>query len=1343
MASTKIKGINIKIGADTTGLDKALNGIETKSKSAKNELREIDKTIKNAPDSLTAWKQKQEVLNKAISDSKDKVKLLENAQEQVAKQLADGKISGEQYRAFERELENARSETLKLESQLAGTTQQVRNLENGVSSSADTVRNASDGYSVFKDVLANLATQGINFAFDKLKIFTQQIIETGKTFEASMSNVSAISGATGENLDKLSEKAKQMGATTKYTASQAADAFGYMALAGWETEDMLSGIDGVLNLAAASDMDLAKASDIVTDYLTAFGLTAQDSAKFVDQMSYAMSKSNTTTELLGEAYKNCAATAASMGYSVEDTTAVLMTMANAGVKGGEAGTALNAIMTRLATDTKGCATQLAKFGVHVYDTQGNMNTLSSILEGVSGVWKGLTDEQQANLAKIIAGTNHYSALQTIMNGLSDSAKASGMSFTDYSAALEECDGTAQKMADTMIDNLAGDMTILDSSIDGVKLALSEKLNPILRDLVQYITEKMPEIQEKSEQAFDIVTTSVEWAKKNMPEIKKTLEDVLPLLIGIGESFLTWKVAETVGKSKTAITSFISTIKSLNTTMLANPAVLVTTAIAGLTAAIVAYCIQAETELSELQEISEAVDEQYSKEHKQIDNTRDSLSKINKTFDENAEAIRQEGERAEYLWKQLHELAGESGKVHDSDKIRAKYILGELNQALGTEYELTGNQIEGYQQLRDEIDKTIAKKKAEAYLDALYADSSAMAQNKADTKSAYVTAEKQRTEKRAERDTAQAAFDEINSTDMSAEEIVNYYGKYGSLAIMSESELKKYQDNDNLNVTRGRFTKEQLEAAQAYVKVNQEYLDASTRARKAKSNYDNVMKYYNTLDKAETAISEGKYDEVEKIVYTPKDHNQTILENSEDFDEEIRNAYNERQTELSYELKLALNAEVANQDEFDDILAEIGENVTLGLQSGAKSDEVITQDMKDVIKDMISKEFDISALSDWGKDTGLDVDDLLENDFSEIFSVQAKKGYNIESLLEWVGSSGNKIAEKSWEDFRTYVQNKIKNDRNYDITPILKTAENAGIDVGETFNGEYTKIVQEQINRGHDPTELLKWWAETDSKAADDFQKNYIDIVQTMLSNGLDPTDFLADMAETDREFAKSFKKDGLEVCQSMLDRGLNPAELLAKFGLTMDDMFDIYDKKFQTKMQKTLDAGFDTTSLFQWAENSGIKLAEIFGANFQEYLDQYNYQMKVQSGEAHINSAWDAQLYNNGKGKELSAREKALNAVNRVISRFATGGYISSGNRAIVAEAGPELLEVMNGGIRVTPLTDSAYNTSAGGSQAGQKIFYNTYNINNPKIASGMDIETIAHKLATEQKRIEVGRGLK
>ena len=270
-----------------------------------------------------------------------------------------------------------------------------------------------------------LATAGIAKALGEIKDAYMDCINIAGDFEASMSNVEALSGASGDELESLSDKAKEMGATTKFTAGESADALSYMALAGWNTQSMLEGISPVLNLAAAANMDLAQASDIVTDYLTAFGLKASDTTHFVDVMAYAMAHSNTDVIQLGEAYKACASTATSLGYSVEETTAVLATMANAGVKGGEAGTALNAIFTRLATNTKKCGDELANYGVNIYDAQGNMQSLSSILTGIAGVWGDLTDQEQANLAKTIAGTNQYSKLQTIMAGCSEAAAEGG------------------------------------------------------------------------------------------------------------------------------------------------------------------------------------------------------------------------------------------------------------------------------------------------------------------------------------------------------------------------------------------------------------------------------------------------------------------------------------------------------------------------------------------------------------------------------------------------------------------------------------------------------------------------------------------------------------------------------------------------------------------------------------------------------------------------------------------------------------------------------------------------------------------------------------------------------
>lgn len=482
----------------------------TKSDALKAKISELTQKMDVQKTKVEDCKSHYETLTTRLDNNKKKSEELKAKVAELSKAYEESKeATGEN----SEETKKLKTELDKAEKQLATTEAQTTKYEAAVKKQGAAVTQAEADLAnmevQLRDVNAELARQKFDEYAEKAGKVGQAVQTAGQhmmkvttaiggvaaasvtvaaNFEQQMSKVQAISGATAEETDKLTESARQWGRDTKYSATEAGEAFEYMALAGWKTDDMLEGIGGILNLAAASAMDLGTASDIVTDYLTAFGLSAKDAGKFADEMAYAMSHSNTTTEALGEAYKNCAATAASMGYSVEETTAVLMTMANAGVKGGEAGTALNAIMTRLATDTKGCATELSKYGVEVYDAQGNMNSLSSILTGVRGVWNNLTDEQQANLAKTIAGTNQFSALQTIMSGLSDEAIASGMSFSDYSEALQNCDGTASDMAATMQDNLLGRLTQLKSKLEDVGITIGNSLMPFMEKAVAKIGE---------------------------------------------------------------------------------------------------------------------------------------------------------------------------------------------------------------------------------------------------------------------------------------------------------------------------------------------------------------------------------------------------------------------------------------------------------------------------------------------------------------------------------------------------------------------------------------------------------------------------------------------------------------------------------------------------------------------------------------------------------------------------------------------------------------------------------------------------------------------------------------
>lgn len=507
------------------------NGLEALTEM-QNKYAEIQKT---AAAQVERMSQAYEKSKQAENRAKDAMLEMLDAYEQASKELKDMQESGtasaealaEQskkadeaqamYDAYAAQVEKAETRTNRFKRALADAKTEEQESKDAVKQYAayiEEAKNSADGAAhsldeygqavketgsaagsagsaidTMRGVLgANFATSALSVVVDKLREAASYAVEVGKEFEGAMSKVEALSGATGADLEALKDKAAELGRNTSFSASEVADAFSYMALAGFDTSQMLSSISGVLNLAKASEMDLGEASDIVTDYISAFGLSAKDTGHFVDVMATAMSKSNTDTAQLGEAYKNVASTAGQFGYSVEETTSALMTMANVGVKGGEAGTSLNALMVRLATNTKNCADELRKYGVSIYDSNGNMKSLTSILTGIAEAMSKLTTEEQANLAKIIAGQNQYTGFLSVMQGLGDAAKQNGQSFEDYTEKLKNCDNAAQNMADTMSNNLEGDMKGLESATEGLGDAAYEYIKGPIRGVVQAVTD---------------------------------------------------------------------------------------------------------------------------------------------------------------------------------------------------------------------------------------------------------------------------------------------------------------------------------------------------------------------------------------------------------------------------------------------------------------------------------------------------------------------------------------------------------------------------------------------------------------------------------------------------------------------------------------------------------------------------------------------------------------------------------------------------------------------------------------------------------------------------------------
>ena len=331
--------------------------------------------------------------------------------------------------------------------------------------------------------LGGVVTAGIMAGVTAVKALASACVEfisssneVGINFQKQMSVVQAISGSTDKDLNLLTQTARQLGKDTIFSATEVAQALEYTSLAGWNAQESIEGLPGILNLAAASNMDLAKASDYVTDYLTAFGMKISESTKLADVMAYTMSNTNTNTLQLGEAYKNCAATANTFGLSVEETSSWIGVMANASIKGGEAGTALNAVLARMYGETKTTNDAMMEYGLSMYDANGNAKNFTQVMGEMQEAMKGMNDQQQNVFLKAVAGVNHLSEFSTMI-------QVSASDVNNFTKELENSAGTSETMSETMTKNIAGLQKSISSKTDDIKLSLFDAFSPLETDLL--------------------------------------------------------------------------------------------------------------------------------------------------------------------------------------------------------------------------------------------------------------------------------------------------------------------------------------------------------------------------------------------------------------------------------------------------------------------------------------------------------------------------------------------------------------------------------------------------------------------------------------------------------------------------------------------------------------------------------------------------------------------------------------------------------------------------------------------------------------------------------------------
>lgn len=435
-----------------------------------------------------------ETLRSTISKQEDTLQQLKQRYIDVATEQGE---TSDEARELARQIQDLSSELHENKTKLSDAEYAADKLDNSLEEVESSAKKADDGFTMFKATLANLAADAIMRAVDGIKNLAGNVIELGQNFTSTMSEVSAISGATGEDFEKLEACAREYGATTVFSASNAAEALKYMSLAGWDADQSTSALGGVLNLAAASGMELGAASDMVTDYLSAFAMEAGDAAYFADLLSYAQSHSNTTAEALGEAYKNCAANLNAAGQDVETVTSLLEGMANQGYKGSEAGTAMAAIMRDITNGMKDGAIKIGETSVAVMDAQGNFRDLTDILTEVEAATNGMGDAERAVALSSTFTADSTKGLNLILNEGMD--KIAG-----YEEELRGASGSAEEMANIMNDNLSGDMAAMNSAFEELGLKIYDALENKLRAGVQFITNG--------------VIPAIEWLGGHIPEV---------------------------------------------------------------------------------------------------------------------------------------------------------------------------------------------------------------------------------------------------------------------------------------------------------------------------------------------------------------------------------------------------------------------------------------------------------------------------------------------------------------------------------------------------------------------------------------------------------------------------------------------------------------------------------------------------------------------------------------------------------------------------------------------------------------------------------------------------------
>ena len=1070
MAKTKIGGITVEIGADTSDLSKKLKDVNSESKKTTAELKSIDAALKQAPNSVELWKQKQEALAKSVENSKKKLEALVSEQENLKKGLQDGTVTEEAYKAYQREIEITKGQIESAEKSLKEFTDTQNKSTKAVDEGAKEAEKSSEGYTVLKNAVANLAAEGFEKLMSAAKDAWEEIDEGYDTIVKK-------TGATGAQLEDLQNVANSV-----FTSMPA------------EMNDVGAAV-GELN--------------------TRFQLTGQE---LEDMSEYFLKYAEINDTAVTSSIKNVAGIMKAFGEDTANTGKVLDSLTDIGQKTGkDIGSLESELLSNSATfkelnlDMRQSAELLGQFEAQGIDTSTALAGLKKAQQNAMSEGKSLDTVLTDTIQSIKDAKTETEALQTASDlfgkkgaaAITQAIREQRFSIDDLKAGYEELGSVVSDTFEATQD-----------APDKAKIAL----NNLKLELSKLAEQVLPKVEK-------LISKGVQ----DLPKIEKTVKDLIPLIKGVGVAYASWKIASTVKGGIDALKTFTTQMK---TTELAATSLgkALDTGVLAIVSMIAMALVDLGRDIKKAydeyvptaERIGKEVAESFKEQDEAIERVDKSLNDLRESFKDSAQAADIEADKAQDLWTELDKLADASGRVKDSDKKRAEFLIGELSTALGQELTMTGNQIDNYRTLSQEIDKLIEKKRASAYLDAYQAQAGEMGKNKATAYSGYIKAYTEE----------QAALTEYEKLSMER------YGK-----VIPYEQFKAQMESTYGKNKVWNLIDEQIQ------KAGETAATAGAEREKFQAEYEAAVDYFERLDDAQRAYTEGYYDQVEQRLYYEKEAGTETVNNAKKTNEELEKIYQEqlKKTQAAYELAKQTNAKLAQSD-MKNLLKMFIQTANAGMQVGGKSSgEIFSGEFKDLVQKMVNEGYDISDLTEWGKESG--------------------------------------------------------------------------INVGDVFGDNYDEVVQKQINEGFDVTDLLEWGATSGKLTA--------------------------------AEYVKYFKQNA----------------------------------------QRELDSFFNTNAQ---------KVDELIGPLTYEDTRNRN------------SSAYGPQKL------------------------FAAGGYIPLGSEGIVAEAGPELLRVMNGGVQVTNLTPSAMNSYGAGDKTVINNYYNDVKAN---VNSSYDVYELAEDLAEAERYIQQGKG--